>query len=116
MAIMRIRDEQAVLEAVTRVGPFRWLGAIEQHSEHRRLQAIELIRAYEANVTTGRLRMLLADRGPGAVIPTEPLATRPESRSCAECGRQIAPGQAYVVDGPFHIRCGTTCGTTGERV
>ena len=43
-------------------------------------------------------------RSAEVVRPTARLE-RAEPRPCADCGRSIAPGQAYVVDGPYHIGC-----------
>lgn len=40
-----------------------------------------------------------------ALRPTG-LEVRAEPSPCADCGRPIQPEQAYVVNGPYHIRCG----------
>lgn len=104
----QIRDEKAAIDAMARVGPFRWSpgSADEWDRWDKRAQVVELIRAYEANVRTERLEQVLSRRGPGSAIPTSSMVERAEPRPCAACGRPIGPGQAYVVDGPLHVGCG----------
>jgi hypothetical protein len=44
----------------------------------------------------------------GCRVPSTQDATvvRATRRPCAGCKEPIEPGRAYVVDGPYHIRCG----------
>lgn len=70
-------------------------------------QVEALITDYERTVTTTRLRELLAERGPGEVIPTSVVEERQVDRPCVNCGQSIEPGRLYVVDGPQHIKCDT---------
>lgn len=67
--------------------------------------AEKLVEAYEAHVTTQHLEGLRARRGPGATISAPPIRERPEKRCCRSCRGAIRPGQAYVIDGPYHVRC-----------
>ena len=39
------------------------------------------------------------------IVQTVPHPERAESRPCFGCGKEIQPGQLYLVKAPFHVRC-----------
>ncbi len=39
------------------------------------------------------------------IVKTVPHPVIPTDRACAGCGREIQPGQLYLVQAPFHVGC-----------
>lgn len=83
MAVVSARDAVARMLAGPEPSPGWWRRSVEL--------ADEVVAAMAAR--------------PVEVARTRPLLERLERRPCAGCGLPIAPGQAYVVNGPYHIGC-----------
>lgn len=55
--------------------------------------------------TPPNLAAVLRAQTDGVRTTHAPMNERAEAQPCRACGQQFEPGQAYVVEGPWHVRC-----------